>query len=81
MQENRQGVAGKWSQAAGFSRLCSSYWTTTIGAQSASGDSSQWPENIQQYLLNYYASSTFNICEHQALPLMEGSPMRQMVDT
>ena len=34
-------------------------------------------ERLQQHLLNYYASSTFNICEHQPLPLM---PMRLMVD-
>lgn len=37
-------------------------------------------EKFQQYLLDYYASSTFNTCEHQALPLMEGPPLRLMID-
>ena len=27
---------------------------------------------LQQWLLDYYASSTFNTCEHQLLPLMHG---------
>jgi hypothetical protein len=35
---------------------------------------------LQQYLLDYYKSSTFNTCEHQTLPLMEGPPMRLMID-
>ena len=34
----------------------------------------------QQWLLDYYKSITFNTCEHQPLPLMEGVPMRLMVD-
>ena len=29
---------------------------------------------LKQYLLDYYRSSTFNTCEHQSLPLMEGPP-------
>ena len=37
-------------------------------------------EKLQQYLLDYYNSSTFNTCEHQTLPLMEGPPMRLMID-
>ena len=37
-------------------------------------------EDCQQYLLDYYNSSTFNTCEHQTLPLMEGPPMRLMID-
>ncbi len=37
-------------------------------------------EKLQQYLLDYYSSSTFNVCEHQTLPLMEGPPMRLMID-
>ena len=37
-------------------------------------------EKLQQYLLDYYSSSTFNTCEHQTLPLMEGPPMRLMID-
>ena len=35
---------------------------------------------VQEYLLDYYKSSTFNTCEHQTLPLMEGPPMKLMVD-
>ena len=37
-------------------------------------------ERLQQWLLEYYKSSTFNTCEHQSLPLMEGVPMRLMVN-
>ena len=37
-------------------------------------------EKLQQYLLDYYGSSTFNTCEHQALPLMDSPPMRMMID-
>ena len=37
-------------------------------------------EKLQQYLLDYYSSSTFNICEHQTLPLMVSRPMRLMID-
>ena len=37
-------------------------------------------EKLQQYLLDYYKSSTFNTCEHQALPLMDSPPMRLMID-
>ena len=36
---------------------------------------------LQQYLLDYYKSSTFNTCEHQPLPMMQGPPMRLMIDT
>ena len=35
---------------------------------------------LKQYLLDYYRSSTFNTCEHQLLPMMEGPPMRLMID-
>ena len=35
---------------------------------------------LQEYLLDYYKSSTFNLCEHQTLLLMEGPPMKLMVD-
>jgi hypothetical protein len=35
---------------------------------------------LTQYLLDYYSSSTFNVCEHQPLPLMEGPPMKLMVE-
>jgi hypothetical protein len=37
-------------------------------------------KRLQQWLLDYYESSTFNTCEHQPLPLMESIPMRLMVD-
>ena len=36
--------------------------------------------SLQQWLLEYYKSSTFNTCEHQPLPLMDSVPMRLMVD-
>ncbi len=32
-------------------------------------------EQLEQYLLDTYHPSTFNTCEHQTLPLMEGPPM------
>ena len=35
---------------------------------------------IKQYLMDYYRSSTFNTCEHQPLPLMEGPPMKVMIE-
>ena len=40
-------------------------------------------ENLQKletWLLNHYKSSSFNVCEHQPLPMMSGPPMRLMVD-
>ena len=37
-------------------------------------------ERLEQYLLDYYKSSTFNKCEHQPLPMMEVPPLRLMVD-
>lgn len=37
-------------------------------------------EKLQQYLLDYYKSSTFNTCEHQPLPLMEGPPLQLMMN-
>ena len=37
-------------------------------------------EKLQQYLLDYYKSSTFNTCEHQPLPLMNSPPMRLIID-
>ena len=37
-------------------------------------------EKIQTYLVDYYKSSTFNTCEHQPLPMMDGPPLRLMVD-
>ena len=35
---------------------------------------------IKQYLMDYYRSTTFNTCEHQPLPLMEGPPMKLMIE-
>ena len=36
--------------------------------------------HLQQWLLDYYSTSTFNTCDHQPLPLMGGVPMRLMVN-
>ena len=36
-------------------------------------------EKIEKWILEYYADSSFNTCEHQTLPLMEGPPVRIMV--
>lgn len=33
---------------------------------------------LQEFLLNHYKESTFNICEHQSLSLMKYSLMRLM---
>ena len=35
---------------------------------------------LKQFLMDYYKSSTFNTCDHQPLPLIDGPPMRLMVD-
>ncbi|MEO0563056.1 MAG: hypothetical protein AAF125_13190, partial [Chloroflexota bacterium] len=35
---------------------------------------------LQNYLLEYYRSSTFNVCEHQPLPMMQGPPLRMMIN-
>ena len=35
---------------------------------------------LKQYLLDHYASSTFNTCEHQPLPMMHGPPLELHVD-
>ncbi|GFN97949.1 hypothetical protein PoB_002445500 [Plakobranchus ocellatus] len=37
-------------------------------------------ERLEKWLLDFYGSSTFNLCEHQALPKMSGPPIRLMVD-
>lgn len=36
-------------------------------------------ERLEKWLLDYYSSSTFNVCEHQPLPMMSGPPLRLMV--
>ena len=37
-------------------------------------------EKLENWLLDHYKSSTFNVCKHQLLPLMSGPPMRLTVD-
>ena len=37
-------------------------------------------ERLEKYLLNYYASSTFNTCTHQKLPMMTGKKLRLAID-
>ena len=37
-------------------------------------------EQLRQWLLRYYASSSFNTCDHQTLPMMEGPPLRLMIN-
>ena len=31
---------------------------------------------LKEWLLNYYGSTTFNICEHQPLPMMKCEPLQ-----
>lgn len=35
---------------------------------------------LKRYLIDRYAASTFNTCEHQPLPMMSGPPMRLLID-
>ena len=35
---------------------------------------------LRKWLLEYYESTTFNICEHQPLPYMTGTPLKLHVD-
>lgn len=37
-------------------------------------------ERLEKWLLDYYSSSTFNVCAHQPLPMMSGRPMHLMID-
>ena len=37
-------------------------------------------ERLEKWLLDYYSSSSFNVCQHQPLPKMSGPPIRLMVD-
>jgi len=37
-------------------------------------------EKLQNWLLQYYNSSTFNTCPHQPLPMMNSPPLRLMID-
>ncbi|RDH89254.1 MAG: hypothetical protein DIZ77_16200 [endosymbiont of Seepiophila jonesi] len=36
---------------------------------------------LEEWIKDYYKGSTFNTCEHQPLPLMEGPPVRIMVNS
>ena len=36
--------------------------------------------HLKDWLLDYYASTTFNVCEHQPLPMMQGEPLKLYVD-
>ncbi|RLC10819.1 MAG: hypothetical protein DRI57_19860 [Deltaproteobacteria bacterium] len=38
-------------------------------------------DSMQQFLVDHYKSSTFNTCEHQPLPMMEGPPLQLMIAT
>ena len=35
---------------------------------------------LEAFLLDYYKSSTFNVCDHQTFPMMTGPPLRIMID-
>ena len=37
-------------------------------------------EKLRQFILEAYGSSTFNTCEHQPLPMMDGPPLHLMID-
>ncbi len=37
-------------------------------------------QKLHDYLLEYYHASTFNTCENQPLPAMDGTPLQLMVD-
>ena len=37
-------------------------------------------EKLETWLKEYYSSSTFNVCEHQRLPLMTGEPLQLHTD-
>ena len=37
-------------------------------------------EKLRQFILETYGSSTFNTCEHQPLPMMDGPPLHLMID-
>ena len=37
-------------------------------------------DGLKAWLLNYYASTTFNTCEHKPLPTMKGSPLKFHID-
>ncbi|CAG2197274.1 unnamed protein product [Mytilus edulis] len=37
-------------------------------------------ESLKEWLLDYYGATTFNVCEHQPLPLMNCEPLQLHVD-
>ena len=37
-------------------------------------------EKLEKFLLEYYKSSTFNVCQHQNLPMMTGPPLHIMIE-
>ena len=37
-------------------------------------------DKLEKFLLDRYKASTFNTCDHQPLPLMDGPPLRLMID-
>ena len=37
-------------------------------------------EKLESWLREYYASSSFNTCQHQPLPVMETKPLRLMIE-
>ena len=37
-------------------------------------------KNLKNFLLKYYAASTFNTCTHQTLPMMSGKRLRLFID-
>ena len=37
-------------------------------------------EHLENFILDYWSSSTFNICPHQPPPYMSGPPMKLMID-
>ena len=40
----------------------------------------EYRKDIRKWIIKYYSSSTFNVCEHQQLPLMEGPPLMLNID-
>ena len=37
-------------------------------------------KKLEQFMLDYFASSAFNKCEHQQLPVLSGEPMHILID-
>ena len=58
----------------------STSWNTTTKAHWNPIPSNWKRTKLQQWLLDYYRTRTFNTCEHQPLPWIESVPMRLMVD-